>query len=69
MPLMAMLRYRAAALETADVLHNVPARLLYSSRRWDDVIYRGELDGLAQDDQTLEVTLTFTREPLSLIHI
>ncbi len=61
-PLMAMLRHRATALNTADARHNVPARLLYSSRRWDDVIYRGELDGLAQDDQTLEVTLTFTRE-------
>jgi ferredoxin-NADP reductase len=62
-PLMAMLRHRAAALETADVLRNVPARLLYSSRRWDDVIYRGELAQLAWDDETLEVALTFTREP------
>ena len=62
-PLMAMLRHRATALNTADARHHVPARLLYSSRRWDDVIYRGELDGLAQDDQTFEVTLTFTREP------
>ena len=63
-PLMAMLRHRAVALETADVgaQHNVPARLLYSSRRWDDVIYRGELARLAQDDETLEVALTFTRE-------
>ncbi len=62
-PLMAMLRHRAAALDTADVRHNVPARLLYSSRRWDDVIYRGELARLAEDDATLEVALTFTREP------
>ena len=64
-PLMAMLRHRAAALETADVRarHNVPARLLYSSRRWDDVLYRGELARLAQGDETLEVALTFTREP------
>jgi ferredoxin-NADP reductase len=62
-PLMAMLRHRAAALETADVLQNVPARLLYSSRRWDDVIYRSELAQLAWDDETLEVALTFTREP------
>ena len=58
-----MLRHRAAALETADVPHNVPARLLYSSRRWDDVIYRDELARLAHDDATLEVALTFTREP------
>jgi len=62
-PLMAMLRHRAAALETADVLQHVPARLLYSSRRWDDVIYRRELAQLAWDDETLEVALTFTREP------
>jgi ferredoxin-NADP reductase len=63
-PLMAMLRHRAAALATADVQahHNVPARLLYSSRRWDDVIYRDELARLAQDDETLEVAFTFTRE-------
>ena len=41
-PLMAMLRHRASALEPADVRarHKVPARLLYSARRWDDVIYR-----------------------------
>jgi ferredoxin-NADP reductase len=64
-PLMAMLRHRAAALQTADlrVRHRVPARLLYSSRRWDDVIYRGELARLAQDDETLEIAFTFTREP------
>ncbi len=64
-PLMAMLRHRAAALATADVRtrHRVPVRLLYSSRRWDDVFYRGELARLAEDDETLEVALTFTREP------
>jgi ferredoxin-NADP reductase len=64
-PLMAMLRHRAAALQAADVRarHNVPARLLYSSRRWDEVIYGDELARLAQDDETLEVALTFTREP------
>ena len=63
-PLMAMLRHRAAALETGDVRarHGVPARLLYSSRRWDDVFYRTELTRLTQDDETLEVALTFTRE-------
>jgi ferredoxin-NADP reductase len=64
-PLMAMLRHRAIALDAADVRerHNVPARLLYSSRRWDDVIYGRELERLAQDDAALEVALTFTREP------
>jgi ferredoxin-NADP reductase len=64
-PLMAMLRHRAIALGAADVRerHTVPARLLYSSRRWDDVIYGRELERLAQDDETLEVAFTFTREP------
>ena len=62
-PLMAMLRYRAAALGTSDARHNVPARLLYSSRRWDDVIYRRELASLEEGDETLEVVMTFTREP------
>ena len=62
-PLMAMLRHRAAALETPDARRNVPARLLYSARRLDDMIYRDELARLAQDDATLEVALTFTREP------
>jgi ferredoxin-NADP reductase len=64
-PLMAMLRHRAAALGTAgaDTRHGVPARLLYSSRGWDEVIYREELARLVEDDPTLDVTLTFTREP------
>jgi len=61
-PLMAMLRHRAAALETADLLRGVPARLLYSSRRWDEVIYAAELARLAEDDATLEIAFTFTRE-------
>jgi ferredoxin-NADP reductase len=63
-PLMAMLRHRAAALRSAgaDAHHKVPARLLYSSRRWDDVIYRDELAGLAEDDPALEVIHTLTRE-------
>jgi ferredoxin-NADP reductase len=60
-----MLRHRAAALNSAepDARHHVPARLLYSSRRWDEVIYRDELARLAEDDPTLEVSLTLTREP------
>jgi len=63
-PLMAMLRHRAAALATAgaEARHRVPARLLYSSRRWDDVIYRDELADLAAKDDTLEVSHTLTRE-------
>jgi len=53
-PLMAMLRHRAAAGA------RVPARLLYSSRTFDDVIYREELDRLARADG-LEVFHTLTR--------
>ena len=64
-PLMAMLRHRAAALATAnaDARHHIPARLLYSSRSWDEVIYRDELARLVEGDPTLEVTLTLTRAP------
>jgi len=56
-PLMAMLRHRAAQHAT------LPARLLYSSRSADDVIYRDELDGLAASDAAFEVFYTFTRQP------
>ena len=55
-PLMAMLRHRAAAGLA------VPATLLYSSRSLDDVIYREELDGLAASDSALTVVHTLTRE-------
>jgi ferredoxin-NADP reductase len=53
-PLMAMLRHRAAAGST------VPARLLYSSRTFEDVIYRAELEQL-NDGDGLEVVHTLTR--------
>jgi len=56
-PLMAMLRHRAAQHAT------LPARLLYSSRSVEDVIYRDELDGLARSDGAFEVFYTFTRQP------
>jgi ferredoxin-NADP reductase len=56
-PLMAMLRHRAAQHAT------LPARLLYSSRSADDVIYRDELDSLAASDPTFALFYTFTREP------
>ncbi|HEU4996770.1 MAG TPA: ferredoxin reductase [Gemmatimonadaceae bacterium] len=55
-PLMAMLRHRAATRAS------VPTRLLYSSRRWDDVIYRDELVTLSKNDRALQVTHTITRE-------
>jgi ferredoxin-NADP reductase len=54
-PLRAMLRHRAAAGSS------VPARLLYSSRTLDDVIYRNDLDRLA-DDNEVDLTLALTRE-------
>src|SRR5438477_7256541 len=53
-PLMAMLRHRAAAGST------VPTRLLYSSRSYADVIYRAELEQL-DDSDGLEVVHTLTR--------
>ena len=55
-PLMAMLRHRAAARST------VPARLLYSVRTPEDVIYAAELDELVQAGPGLDVLLTFTRQ-------
>ena len=63
-PLMAMLRHRAASFMTADTdaRRRLPARLLYSSRRWDEVIYRDELARLASADPSLEVVQTLTRE-------
>jgi ferredoxin-NADP reductase len=54
-PLMAMTRHRAAAARDA------PARLLYSSRSLDDIIYREELDQLAAGDDGLDVVHTLTR--------
>lgn len=61
-PLMAMLRHRDAVLGTTDMeRYRLPARLLYSSRSWDEVIYRDELARLAEKDPTLEVRHTLTR--------
>jgi ferredoxin-NADP reductase len=54
-PLMAMLRHRARA-----GLRN-PARLLYSSRHFEEVIYRDELDALGAAGDGLEVVHTLTR--------
>jgi ferredoxin-NADP reductase len=54
-PLMAMLRLRHPAAST------VPARLLYSSRSLEDVIYRDELDRLVASRPGLQVFLTLTR--------
>ncbi len=54
-PLMAMIRHRAAVGST------VPTRLLYSSRSYDEVIYRDELDHLVSSTTQLEVVHTLTR--------
>jgi ferredoxin-NADP reductase len=55
---MAMLRHRARADASARAA--VPVRLLYSARALDDVIYRAELEQLA--DPLVEVVCTLTRD-------
>ena len=54
-PLMAMLRHRAG------VGSRLPAVLLYSSRTFEDIIYREELDRLAAAGDGLSVVHTLTR--------
>jgi ferredoxin-NADP reductase len=54
-PLMAMLRHRAASGS------EVPARLLHSSRSFEEILYREELERLAAADPGLRVTHTLTR--------
>jgi ferredoxin-NADP reductase len=54
-PLMAMLRHRARSGARN------PARLLFSSRHWEDVIYRDELAALGAAGDGLEVVHTLTR--------
>ena len=55
-PLMAMARHRARAGST------VPARLLFSSRGPDELIYRDELVRLAAAGDGFEVAYTLTRQ-------
>jgi len=54
-PLMAMLQHRAASGS------HVPVRLLYSSRTYEEIIFREELDQLALADPGVEVVHTLTR--------
>jgi ferredoxin-NADP reductase len=54
-PLMAMIRHRVA------VGSEVPTRLLYSSRSYEEIIFREELETLASRDGALEVIHTLTR--------
>jgi ferredoxin-NADP reductase len=56
-PLMAMLRERAASSSDAEM------KLLLSSRSWDDVIYRDELDRIAGHGVTVMHTLTRSQPP------
>jgi ferredoxin-NADP reductase len=56
-PLMAMIRTRAAADD------NTETRLLYSSRSQDDVIYRAELEQLSGNGLTVVHTLTDSQPP------
>jgi ferredoxin-NADP reductase len=56
-PLMAMIRHRTAVGSHAEM------RLLLSSRSWDDVIYRDELERLAGDGLTVVHTLTRSQPP------
>ena len=55
-PLMAMLRHRAAAHSA------VPAQMLYSVRTPQDVIYAAKLKRLAQAQSGPKLLLTFTRQ-------
>jgi ferredoxin-NADP reductase len=54
-PLMAMLRHHANARSA------IPARLLYSARTWDDVIYHAELRHMTER-LDVDVTFTLTRD-------
>jgi len=56
-PLMAMIRTRAAADDDTET------RLLYSSRSQDDVIYRDELERLSGNGLTVVHTLTDSQPP------
>jgi len=54
-PLMAMLRHREASRA------EVGARLVYSSRSWEEIIYREELERLTSGSDGPRVTHTLTR--------
>jgi ferredoxin-NADP reductase len=56
-PLMAMIRARAVAGSNAD------ATLLFSSRSWDDVVYRDELERLVGGGLRVVHTLTRSQPP------
>ncbi|SDB07785.1 ferredoxin reductase [Bauldia litoralis] len=55
-PLMSMLRRRAAASP------DTPFALVYSARRWDEVIFRDEVMQRAREEDHFTLALTLTRE-------
>jgi glycine betaine catabolism B len=55
-PLMAMLRHRAL------VAPEIPAALIYSARRYDDLIWREELLRRGREDANFRLLVTLTRE-------
>jgi ferredoxin-NADP reductase len=57
-PLMSMIRHRAAQGSTA------PMALLFSARTWNDVIFRDELLALHGQAQGFELKIALTREAL-----
>jgi ferredoxin-NADP reductase len=54
-PLMAMIRHHSFAAS------DVPVRLLYSARSYDDVIYRNDLEEVAKNNSAVEAFYTLTR--------
>jgi ferredoxin-NADP reductase len=56
-PLMAMIRYRAMA--ALDMM----ALLIYSSRTWEELIFRDELVTVRAREPNFELVVTTTREP------
>ncbi|RWP89209.1 FAD-binding oxidoreductase, partial [Mesorhizobium sp.] len=56
-PLMAMIRHRAARRSA------VPVALVFSARAWDEVIFRDELIDLHERRDGFDLVLALTREP------
>ena len=54
-PLIAMIRHHTVAGS------EIPVRLLFSSRSFEDVIFREELESLAAENNALKITHTLTR--------
>ena len=42
-------------------MNGIPIRLLFSSRSYEEIIFREELERLAAEDETLEIAYTLTR--------